>query len=96
MDPELVVATVKKINKILEELTDYGRPSDVFANIASICTFYLANPLLPHGSKQCLDKLTAFIDKQNREVFNPAGLHLINPVSQALLQLEFHVIQRTK
>lgn len=82
-----------KVNRILEMLGTEGSASGCLENLASVLTLYLANPLMPHGSKSCLAALTRCVEEQNRVLFNPAGLHLINPVSQALLQLEFHVIE---
>ena len=92
MDPEVVVTTVKEINRILEDLTRYGGLTEVFQNLASLLTLYLVNPLLHHGSKACLDRLTAYVEEQNERVYQPLGLRLMNPVQQALLQIEFHIL----
>lgn len=92
VDPDVVVTTVKEINRILEDLTRYGGITEVIQNLASLLTLYLANPLLPHGSKACLDKLTAYIEEQNEKVYQPLGLRLVNPAQQALLQIEFHIL----
>ncbi len=61
-------------------------------NIVSSAMMYITNPLLPHGTKKCVEKLSEYIDQQNELVFRPLGLRLINPASQALMQLEFHFI----
>lgn len=87
--------TVRRINEILVDLNTYGSPQEILENAASALTLYLANPLLPHGTKACLERLTVFIKDQNKRVYNPIGLNLANPVGQALMQLEFHVIKPT-
>lgn len=84
--------TVRQINEIIEDLTKYGGAQEIFENTVSAMSLYLANPLLPHGSKACLDRLTAFIETENEKIYKPLGIVLINPVNQALLQLEFQVI----
>lgn len=91
MNPEVVINTVRQINSILEELTVYGGPRQILENLISFCTLYMANPLLPHGSKACLDRLTQFIEKENSQVYGPLGIKLENPVEYSLLQIEFHV-----
>jgi hypothetical protein len=73
-------------------LTKYGGTKEILENTASALSLYLANQWLPHGSKACLDRLTIFIEKENETVYKPLGLTLVNPVTQALLQLEFKVI----
>jgi len=94
VNAKVVVNTVMQINTILEELTKFGGIKQILENVASTLSLYLVNPSLPHRSKDCLHKLTAFIERENELVYNPLGLHLNNPIEQGLLQMFFHVIPR--
>lgn len=73
-------------------MTEHGG-KHVAENIISTATFYIANTFLPHVSKECLDKMVAFIDAQNDSVFRPRGLLLGNPVQCGMLQLEIFVLK---
>lgn len=37
--------------------------------------------------------MTQFIEEQNKTVYNPLGLEIVNPIKNGMLQIEFLVMQ---
>ena len=90
VEPEVVIMTIKKINEILSNMTEYGG-KHVLENIASTASFYSANNFMPHISKEALDKMSKYIQEQNEMVFKQKGLEIRNPIECGMLQLEFYI-----
>eukprot|EP00053_Salpingoeca_punica_P005055 m.52415 g.52415 ORF g.52415 m.52415 type:complete len:188 (+) comp13071_c0_seq2:183-746(+) len=88
---EAFTAAVNGINSIFAE-AEKQTPALFFRNFVSCLSAFILEACLPNPYNQHLKRLTAFVDKQNQEVFQPLGYRLVNPLDRGLRVLEIKLL----
>ncbi|KAI8838652.1 Golgin subfamily A member 7/ERF4 [Chytridium lagenaria] len=88
---DVVAATIKKVNDMLEEASriTWG------AVMKAVGAFLFSTDIFMGSDyDKSLAKLSAFIEQENKTTFEPAGIHLVDPRRTAFLHMEILVMNR--
>jgi len=95
IDVDVWEKTIGTINAEFAEADMVGLRS-VGETVLSLFSCYISRLFLPSRYQKQLDKIRRYIERQNRSVFIPAGLYLIDPMERGLRVIEVNILSTGK
>ncbi|XP_013414437.1 golgin subfamily A member 7 isoform X2 [Lingula anatina] len=91
IDSAQFTATVNHINEIYSEAESLGSRTYCESCFACLSAYFLYLCIEPHYTK-CIKKAARYIEEQNKNVYLPKGLMIVDPAERGLRVLEIVIL----
>ncbi|KAI8871074.1 hypothetical protein GQ42DRAFT_116331, partial [Ramicandelaber brevisporus] len=86
-----VLQLIEQINSMMAD-AERLHWTNAVEGLLSYATFYIWQSFVPSRYKRIMRRCYKYIDEQNRAVFEPVGLHVVDPRLTGFLFLEIRII----